>query len=566
MILQFANFVGMKPEINDKLLPQNFALQATNTFTDDGTLNTWRDLLFDVNLAKTGTIKTIYKMVSGTWLQWNSTEAATGVKVARAPIANNSSERLIFTGTDAPRYTDAAKAIAGGGTSYPTTSFLLKIPTPTNVLTVTVSQNTPTGIQFQYSIAGTVDDSIGNRIARTYVYTFVTSDGVEGAPSEPSDIAYSNTDEKVTLANFPGMPVGAYDINRYRIYRSIGTGSYLLVAEVPIITTTYVDTVADSALGGELPSTLWSPPPDTLTGVVAMANGMLAGYVGNDLYFSEPYQAQGWPEDYIKSLDYPITGVASAGNMLFVATQGYPYVAIGSHPSVIQLNKLDSTQSCLSLRSLVDIEQGAMYASIDGLVLLGQGQAQIVTQQVISERFWRQLNPSSMHGYFYRNKYFGFYDSGSTGTLTMETGEKVPAKGGFIYDHARSALTFTDVTCDAAFSDKVTGTLYLVKNVGGVNKLYKWDGATTNLTLTWTSKTMVIAECNMAAARVDAKRYPVWLKIYGDGQLVATQYVTNQEVFRLPSGYRARQWQIEVTGDAIVQGVFVATSIRELKL
>jgi hypothetical protein len=206
-----------------------------------------------------------------------------------------------------------------------------------------------------------------------------------------------------------------------------------------------------------------------------------------------------------------------------------------------------------------------MYASVDGIVMMVGGQAKIVTENVISERFWRKLNPSSIHAYFFRDKYFGFYDSGTAGVLTMETGEKIPGKGGFIFDRVRNSLVFTDVTCDAAYSDRITGTLYLVKNVAGVNTLYQWDGSATNISMLWTTKTIITAECCPSAARVDAKRYPVTVKVYGDGKLTGTYSVANSSVFRLNAGYRARQWAVEISGDSIVQGVFMATSVEELK-
>jgi hypothetical protein len=150
--------------------------------------------------------------------------------------------------------------------------------------------------------------------------------------------------------------------------------------------------------------------------------------------------------------------------------------------------------------------------------------------------------------------------------IITETGEKFPGKGGFIYDPARAALTFTDITCDCAYSDKISGTLYIVKNVSLINKLYKWDSNTTNINMKWLTKTIVTSNCNMAAARIDAKRYPTTVKFYGDKKLIFTKEVYDGKIFKLPSGYKARQWQVEISGAGLVQGVFMATSVKELRV
>jgi hypothetical protein len=198
-------------------------------------------------------------------------------------------------------------------------------------------------------------------------------------------------------------------------------------------------------------------------------------------------------------------------------------------------------------------------------------QASVVTSQVISERVWQLMDPPSIHGYFYRNKYFGFYDTGGTGNITTKTLDTFPAKGGFIFDMTRNALTFTDVHCDAAFNDKTTATLYMVQNVDGVNKLMAWDGGVnwevepSLIPIRWMTKTTVTPNCNMAAARVDSLKYPVTIQIYGNNQLVYTGIVADQNPFKLPGGYRARQWRIYITGNGLVQGIFLATSISELR-
>jgi hypothetical protein len=575
MKIELANFAGMAPDQNDKLLASNFGVECVNCFTDSGVIDTYYEPTYVMTIGKLGKITSLYKLDNANiWLHWTQTNAPYGVSVARVPIAYNQYDRVVFTGMDKPRYTDDnyASSGGGGGTAWPYNSWWLGIPVPTNAPSVVVSSTPAVGIQIQYQVSGTVSNSAGGSLARSYVFTYVTADGTEGPPSPPSDIAYSNEFQQTAVSITLGADLtGPMHITNIRLYRSLGSGTFLYVDEFAVNETTYIDTKKDTELGATLQSTTWSPPPDNLLGVTVMTNGILAGFVENSIYFSEPYQCQGWPEDYILTLDYVIVGMSSSQNMLYVSTTGYPYVVVGTTPSSMQEYKLETTPANMSLRSLVDIGGGVMYASNDGLVMMTNSQASVVTAQVISERVWQLMNPSSIHGYFYRNKYFGFYDTGNTGNITPVTGETFPAKGGFIFDPTRNALTFTDVYCDAAFNDKTTATLYMVQNINGVNQLMAWDGGTQweiepqLIPLRWMTKTIVTPNCNLAAARVDCKVYPVTFQLYANGVLKHTSLVSDQNPFRLPGGYRARQWRAYVTGNAIVQGIFLATSIDELR-
>jgi hypothetical protein len=53
--------------------------------------------------------------------------------------------------------------------------------------------------------------------------------------------------------------------------------------------------------------------------------------------------------------------------------------------------------------------------------------------------------------------------------------------------------------------------------------------------------------------------------LYADGALKHTQTVADRNPFRLPSGYRAFEFQIELEGTNPVQDAAIATSVEELK-
>jgi hypothetical protein len=564
MRIGFTNFVGANSDISPELLPENYAVEATNCFTDAGALNTWKSLKTVPGAwnTKTGILKTIFLLKNTRWLAFGEPN----VDVALMQLESNVDWNSVYSDGVKPKYTNFNLA-AAGGTGYPATSYALGIPKPAIAFVATVSAKASpaNSLRVKWQIAGTVGDAIGNRIARSYVYTYVNDQGREGPPSNPSNIVFSNDDEFITLT--ANLTVPAADINKVRVYVAAtgGTFNFLLENNIP---DTSID-VTSNVFGAPIETTLFSAPPDGMLGVVAMANGILAGYLDNNLYFSQPYQSHAWPEDYIKPMDYPIKGLAAIGNMLFISTEGYPVIAIGNDPAFMTFNKLGAIQANVSDRSMVDMGIGAMYASKDGIVLLSGGEAVMISDGILSERVYQLMVPSSIHAYFYRDKYIGFYASGQSGTITAETGEKIPGSGAFILDPKRRTVTFTDVTCDTAFSDKVTGKLFLARNetagFTGVSTLYEWNEGTTNLTQAWTSKPVQTAPMAFSVARIWSKRYPITFQLIVDGVSRMTQAINNTAVFRLPSGFLGREWQIRVSGDAYVNGVFLATDPEELK-
>lgn len=560
-VIAFSSFVGMNTDIAPPLLPESFAVEATNVFTDQGVLDAWKALkqvgVSPVWNSKAGTIRNLFLLDNSRWLAWGETD----VDAALIQKESNADWETAFTGTDVPRYTDKTLAISGGGTAYPEVSYPLGVPAPSSPLTATkaTKASPANSIRASWQIAGTVSDATGNRVARSYVYTYVNDRGREGPPSEPSDIVYTNDDEYVTLTGTLSVPRA--DINKVRVYVSSTGGTYNYLKEVALPQTSI--SITDNGFGAAIETTTYDPPPDNLVGLVSMANGILAGYVGNNLYFSEPYQSHAWPGDYVKPMDYPITGLAAIGNMLFISTKGYPVIAVGNTPAFMTFNKLVAKQANVSTRSMVDMGIGAMYASIDGIVLMTNGGAEMVSDGIMSERTYKLLNPSSIHAYYYRDKYVGFYDSGLTGTIQTDTGEFFPAKGAFVLDYKRKTVSFLDVTCDAAYSDKVSGKLYLVRNESGTNKLYEFNEGTTNLTQAWRTKPSLTPPVSMSAAKVIAERYPLTLEIYANDVLIQTKTVTSSDPFRI-AAVRARKWAVRISGDSYVEGVFLANDMAEL--
>jgi hypothetical protein len=57
----------------------------------------------------------------------------------------------------------------------------------------------------------------------------------------------------------------------------------------------------------------------------------------------------------------------------------------------------------------------------------------------------------------------------------------------------------------------------------------------------------------------------VHVKLYGDGLLRWEGDITSERPYRLPSGYKAVKWEIEISGDTPLFSCVVATTAKELE-
>lgn len=530
-MISISNFGGMMPRQNAAMLPNAVAQVARNCTLWHGdlrSLKSARTVVKPVPLAKA--IKSIYRMGMSLpetqyWLTWT-----TDVDVARGIVAGDTTERTYYTGDGVPKVTNLQMATQGG-TSYPVNAYALGVPAPTRAPTCIASTSTAPAE------------------TRVYIYTYVSAWGEEGAPSPPTKVTVTEGGS-VKLSLLATAPTGNYNIAAKRIYRSQQTASgsavYEFVAEIADASTTFEDKLLPTELGEPLSTLSYAMPPATLTGLVGLPNGIMAGFSGHDLYFCEPNLPYAWPEKYRLTADYPIVGLGVFGSSILVCTKGSPYLVTGVHPDSMSMERIELDQACVSKRSIVSIGGGVMYASPDGLVNVGVGGSRVVTQALYTREEWQELVPETIEGYFHDGKYVALY-----------------AGGGFILNSLEDAsLTMFDETVTAGHVDAVNDALYLV--IGGDIKKFN---AGANLTYTWRSKKFQFAASpGPGCARVDADTYPVTFNLYADGALIHSRQVLDEQVFRLPGDYRPRQIELELIGTQRIRLLAVADHPKELKI
>lgn len=561
-------FSGIAPGVSPRLLADQFAQTAENIDFESGRLKpTTNDV--DVFTLQSGLRRSIYLYRDTNWLEWDQD----GVKAVQGPIPGDTLSRLYWSGQNYPRM-GTITSIVAGSTGYPANSYRLGVPAPANAPLV-VKSGTPDATQ-------TPDDV-------SYVYTFVTAFGEEGPPS-PATAPIERTDaESVTVT----MPTGDHPSGNYnfgtgalkRLYRS-NTGStnttFQFVAEVPFTTQTYVDTTPSAGLGEVLPSETWIGPPDDnstlypdgpMKGLIAVANGVFAGFTGKRLCVSEPFLPHAWPIDYRITIEEDIVAIGAVGNGIIALTNGTPYFVTGTDPSAMTAIRVDLAQACINTNSVVDMGSYLLYAGPDGLCAVTGGEGRVVTQGLISPAQWRaDFNPTGFRAFRHENTYVAFWtDNG--------------VHKGFVYDPRAEEAALSTLTTAAevrgGYMNPKDGELYLIV----ANKIRKYRGSATKRTLTWKSKQVVMPRpVSMGWVSVHAQAYPVTVKVWADGVLIAhyslsyaanvyTQTTTvpssipagslREPVMRLPARL-ALVWEVEVSGAVDIDEVCLAQSMDEI--
>lgn len=550
---KLTTFTGLNKKISPRLLPEDMAQDAENVFLDSGRIE---GLKSDTTHSSepsshpashiSSSTRTIFRATSSNWLTFTE-----DVDIIKSPIKEDSFNRFYFTGSGTfPKYGGQANLISGSG-PYPAASFKLGLPTPAAITSISVNNAT--------AAAGSATNS------RAYLYTEVTTFGEEGPPSAVTssqivDVANGGT---VTL-NLPAASSGNLSIAKRRIYRTDINGVFRFVADVSGTSSGNVqEAILEDLLGEEIESADNLAPPDETTadhpdgpmlGITAMPNGITAGFSGNTLLFSEAFLPHSYPLQNQLTTKDDIVGLASIASGLLVTTKGKPLMVSGTDPSAMAMVEIDANLPCSNKRSLVDMGEYAIYSSPDGLVLASNSGIQLITEQILTRDQWQDYYPSQVEGYEYEGKYIGFtYDGSDNAT-----------KKGFLFDPrgGKNAFINLDFYATAGFNDREEDVLYLV--IDGTLKEFAQNA--TKRSYSWKSKVFYTNRpISPGVAKVSADSYSsLTFKLFADGSLKHTQTVANSNIFRLPGGYKAKSFEIQLEGTDTINEVCVYESPQEI--
>lgn len=598
--LKLMTYGGYVPRVAPHLLQDNEAQKAVNTKLYSGDLQSWKkpgsltpQIFVPDNTA------TIFRGKTTTgatrWIGWTA-----DVDVARSPVAGSEQMNIFYTGDGAPKKTNSTLCGNSAGQS-PDNYYMMGVPAP---LTAPTVAHSGTG---------------SNPETRIYVYTYVNNYGgitEESAPSPVSAEVVCGSGDTVTVSGFAVTPTSHLNITKRRIYRSVtGTNAteFQFVGEINISVNTFTDNIASASLGETLQTLEWLPPPDAMRGVIALPNGYLAGFFGQTLCFSEVSAPHAWPIKYQVNVGYDIVGIAAFGQSIAVMTKGYPYIASGVSPESVSVEKVALLEPCVAKRSITSDSTGVTYASPNGLVVLGPGEAGLITGNVMLRDDFQKFAPANLRSAFFAGKYFGFFNGG-TGNVE---------DGAFILDRNLQAtpLSETTLNSDACFVDPEDGNMYVVSQ----GEIKAWEGDAYNkLPFEWISKRFVFtAPANLGAIEIDGdfdslketedlqrrieeiiaanqalfagtpdllgavnatplnvfdingsllqnipdvidNRY-LLVDLYCDDKLIHSRQYTDRGVFRLPAGFKGQTFVVRIAGNIELRYIKMAETIKELK-
>ena len=438
----------------------------------------------------------------------------------------------------------------------------------------------------------------------TYVYTWVTGWGEESSHGPETGVFEVLVGQHCRLSDVAPAPAG-YNITAWRIYRLVsGTtrSEYQFVAERSLTDTDFDDTLMDSELGAALgtgfnsaPVAPWDqdalytpgtrttfggltylnkkevkqtpgPEPtdtdyweesDNLSGLTALSNGVLAGFIENELFFTLPFAYYGWPPAYSQVTEYKIVALGAYNTTLAVLTEGNPYLVDGINPESSTLVRLNYRQPCVSKRGVACGQNLILYPSPEGLVMVGDDGLAVVTSGIMTREQWASYSPESMVGFWTRSAYVGFIEGTGQGIVLEVTASGLAGI---------SRVSIPGKRVFGGWIDQMTDALYLLCDSGsGTAMTVEQFSAGQALAYTWKSKVFTFSSpASMAACRLRGEWVSgVTLRVWGDGALFYSGAVASNEPFRLPDAVY-RSLEFELSGTDVVTEVVLAQSMEEL--
>jgi hypothetical protein len=556
MNILYKNFKGLAPRYDSHLLGDGFATTAKDVNLWHGTLRPFREKKLCREIKKT-TKSVFYDNCC--WKEFD--------KCVEFTRLNTSCARQVVTGLF----------------DYPATScsdecnprwIRLGLPSPGTA--PSVERLDPLeGKKSCYS-PNLIDSIEYKRATRTYVYTYVNSCCDEGPPSYPTETLDVDDGGRVMLSGF-NTPSAEYDVKSIRIYRlasgfdinntsienfnideTNALSDYYLVDEIPVGTAAYIDDKLDYELGYAMETQEYVAPPKDLRGVISVDGTQLAGITGgNKIRFSTPNFPHAWQEADELTVPDQIQALVEFKSDIIVLTCGALYkVEPIEDCKTVGCRKVTKTLedypliSCCGGNGYALTPKGVVFASIDGLILTDGVQATNITSPYFARDDWQALHPDRMSVAYNRDSVYFFSDVAGYCL-------QFPVS---LTEWENSHLIELSDRPEYAFGEN--DELYLVEK----GAVYRWDRGDTYRPYHWVSRKEISpTQINFAGAKVS--RYnngDVTFKFIGDDILIKEYSPLQTEKFRLPSGRRDIEFQVDLKGTAEVYQVEISTSYIEL--
>lgn len=435
---------------------------------------------------------------------------------------------------------------------------------------------------FHVKGSGSISLNVVNS-ATAYIYTFVNDLGWESAPSAASATILRPDGVGVTVTTptaAPGDPTyGVVSKNIYRVVSGATGDIFLLVANVPLATATYLDTLDDAVIstpGNPLLSEDWDLPPPTLEGIIHLPNGCMAGFFRNQLCLSAAGFPFAWPIEFRNTTDTDIVAIANIDNTIVIGTKSNVYTCTGNDPATYTMSKPGEPQACVSKRSMIYLDGvGVMFASPDGYQVCGgsAGNVKNSTDTLFTKRQWQALDPASIRSAVHDGVLHFWFDG-----TTPDSGYALDTNSnGF-------GVISLGWHATAAYVDPLVDELYLVLDVvteptdgalpiasaavapSNVN-IYEFDADPShNMVYRWRGAlNLVDYPTTMHFSKVEGGDYTNLIaRFYADGALVYQKVITGNTEFRVPEKLANTSIEMELIGTSTVRSHQLTQDVTEL--
>jgi len=277
------------------------------------------------------------------------------------------------------------------------------------------------------------DDSTEGELGKTIIPENLTDAGIEyryvvvwyrnlggwqeeSIPSEVIPMSQDSEGVLITLTDTP--PAG---VEQWRIYRiSIGsqpTATFQLVETLNTTTTEYLDIKDNVELGAALGSSYRADngalvaagvPEEPFTGMAGPFNGFYVGWIGRDLYLSEPGNPAWWPGAYVVQSNFDISSVTQVGGNLAVVTAGGVQFGYGLAPDSFVLSQSIFSSGGIGRKNA----DKNFYLAYNGINAVSQDDSELITVGFDKE-FFDELDTENSTIIQEKDRVFLFHSTGA---------------------------------------------------------------------------------------------------------------------------------------------------------
>lgn len=264
---------------------------------------------------------------------------------------------------------------------------------------------------------------------------------------------------------------------------------------------------------------------EAVKGSIRHPAGYAVYYYGKDLRPSSEWinTERFWavPEEYAYSFSYDIVCLALSGDTILAFTDKV-FRLFGQNPERLSVSLL-SDHPILNKLSLWKIGNTVGWVTNEGIAVY-DGSEKLLTSEYFRAEQWQSLNPRDFSA-----------DINDRSILLTNNEEG--------YENLRFDLRGDGKAAISTFDSTDTSSEYQ-----------------------WKSKVFVSEKAiSWKCARITASKFPVKVKLYGDGRQIASRLALSDKSFLLPRMPKAKQWEVEFEGDNEIRRFEMATSITDLQ-